>query len=189
MNHLAIGRATKLVSEQIRTYGPVPIKGYGAGGEITATVRFDDRCGNGHNSFSITANVTTAASRARRDSEAGGCMHDEVSTAFPELAPLLQWHHCSTEGPLHYVENTMYWLGRRGYTRWDNARTGRQPTSNDPPNFAYAKSSAIWPDMPASFVITGTSVANAIIEEALADRLPTLLAEFRAAVESLGMTW
>ncbi len=186
---LAIGPATKLSSDQIRTYGPRPIDGYGEGATITVTVRFDDRCGNGHNTFSITSAITTPASRARRDIEAGGCLHDEAAEHFPELAPLIQWHLCSTDGPLHYVENTMYWLGRRGYTHWDNLRTGRQPTSNDPPNFAHAKKSAIWPDMPESFVITGTSVSNAVVEEALADRLPTLLAAFRAAIESLGMAW
>lgn len=186
---LAIGPATQIVKDQVRMYGPKPIAGYGAGALLTATVRFDDRCGNGHNTFSITADVTTPRSRARRDIEAGGCLHDEVAKHFPELAPLIQWHLVSTEGPLHYVENTMYWLGRRGYTCWDNARAGRSSQPGDPPNFEYAKKAAIWPDMPAGFVITGTSVSNAIIQEALTDRLPALLAEFRAAIESLGMVW
>lgn len=187
---LSIGLPTKLVRDQVRTFGPVPIGGrYGASAMITATVRFDDRCGNGHNTLSITADVTTPESRTQRDIVAGGCLHDDIAAVFPELAPLVKWHLCSTDGPLHYVENTMYWLGRRGYTRWDNERRGRQGTSNDPPNFEHAQKAAIWPDMPERFVLTGTSVSNAIVEEALADRLPTLLAEFRAAIESLGMVW
>ena len=176
----SIGPATKLVTEQVRMYGPVPIKGYGAGGMITATVRFDDHCGNGHNTFSITADVTTSASRARRDIEAGGCMHEDVAIAFPELAPLLKWHLVATDGPLHYVENTLYWLGRRGYC------LGKP---GDPPNLAYARKSAVWPDMPEGYVITGTVVSNATIERALAARLPALTAEFRAVIESLGMVW
>jgi hypothetical protein len=187
---LAIGPPTKRVREQVRTFGPAPISGrYGAGAMITATVRFDDRCGNGCNTFSITADVTTPESRAQRDIVAGGCLHVDIVTVFPDLAPLIKWHLCSTDGPLHYVENTMFWLGRRGYTRWDNERAGRKFTRNDPPNFEHAKKSAVWLDMPEGFVLTGTSVSNAIVEEALADRLPALLAEFRAAIESLGMVW
>jgi hypothetical protein len=176
----SIGPATKLVRAQARTYGPKPITGYGPGAVITATVRFDDRCGNGHNTFSITADVTTPESRARRDIQAGGCLHDEIIAAFPELAPLIKWHLVSTTGPMHYVENTMYWLGRRGYT---NGKPG------DPPNLDHAKTSAVWPDLPDGYVITGTVVSNATIESALAARLPALLAEFRAAIESLGMVW
>lgn len=176
----SIGPATKIVRTQVRTYGPKPIAGYGPGAEIVATVRFDDRCGNGHNTFSITAEVTTAESRARRDIEAGGCMHDTIAVAFPELAPLVQWHLCSTEAPLHYVENTLYWLGRSGYC---------DGKPNSPPNLDHARKSAIWPDMPEGYIITGTVVSNATIENALAARLPALLAEFRAAIESLGMVW
>ncbi len=172
---------------QVRTYGPKPITGHGAGALITATVSFDDRWGNGHNTFTIRAEVTTPESRARRDSATAA--HVEIASAFPELAPLLKWHLCTTDGPMHYIENTLYWLGRRGYTRWDNARTGRKSTPNDPPNFAYAKTTAIWPDMPESFVITGTSVATAIVKEALNDRLPAILADFRTAIETLGLVW
>jgi hypothetical protein len=180
--HLSsIGPATKITTRQVRTYGPTPIAGYGPGAVITATVRFDDQCGNGHNSFSITADVTTPDSRARRDSEASGCLHSEISATFPDLAPLIKWHLCSTDGPLHYIENTMYWLGRRGYC-YDG-----MPMS--PPNLTHARNSAVWPDMPEGYLLTGTIVSNATIERALAERLPALLAEFRAAIESLGMVW
>ncbi len=178
--HFAIGAATKLVREQVRAYGPRPVAGYGNGAVITATARFDDRCDNGRNTFSITAEVTTPESRARSDIEAGGCMHDEVATAFPELAPLVKWHLVSTDGPLYYVENTMYWLGRRGYC---------DGKPNSPPNLALARATSVWPDMPEGYLITGTVVSNAAIERALAERLPALLAEFRAAIESLGMVW
>jgi len=180
MQTLSIGPATQIVKDQVRTYGPKPIAGYGAGAEITATVRFDDRCGNGHNTFSITADVTTPASRRRRDIEAGGCMHDEIATAFPELVPLLPWHLVSTDGPMHYIENTLYWLGRRGYC---------DGKPNSPPNLAYARNTASWTDMPEGYLITGTVVSNAKIACVLAERLPALLAEFRAAVESLGFVW
>lgn len=84
------------------------VTGYGAGGEMRVKIRFDDECQNGHQSFSITADVITDASRRRRDIEAGGCLHDEIAAAFPELAPLIKWHLMSCDGPMHYIANTVY---------------------------------------------------------------------------------
>jgi hypothetical protein len=168
--------ASKLTSHQVRTYGPEPIAEYGRGAKITATVRYDDSCSNGHNTFSITASIHVPG----EGEVAGGCMHAEIARYFPELAPLVQWHLVSTDGPLHYVENTMFWLGRRGYT---NGKLG------DPPNLEHACHAACWPKMPAGYVITGTLLSNATIKAALARRLPALLARFRATVESLGMVY
>jgi hypothetical protein len=83
------------------------IKDYGAGADLRAEIRFDDSCGNGHNSFAITASIYTPASRRRSDIEAGGCLHDEIARVFPELAPLIRWHLFDTTGPMHYVANTL----------------------------------------------------------------------------------
>jgi hypothetical protein len=90
-----------------------PVKGYGAGGEMHVEIRFDDQCQNGHQSFSITATVYTAESRRRRDCAACGCMDDEVAKHFPELAPIIKWHLMSTDGPMHYLANTVYHAGDR----------------------------------------------------------------------------
>ena len=175
-----IGSATQLVACQARTYGPEPITGYGTGALITATVRFDDRCGNGFNTLSITAEVTTPAARQRREVTVSGCLHEDIARAFPALAPLLPWHLVSTTGPLHYVANTLYWLGRCGYC---DGRPG------SPPNLAFARKTAVWPSMPAGYLIGGTHVSDAAIERALARRLPALLAKFRGLIGSLGMRW
>ncbi len=108
------------------------IKGYGAGGKIQVEIRFDDDCRNGRNSFSITANVTTHASLSRHDTAAGGCLHDDIALVFPELAPLIRWHLCATDGPMHYIANTVYHASdrdhhglRKGESRQiKNGRTG-----------------------------------------------------------------
>lgn len=107
--------ASILTKRQVKTYGPKLISGYGPEAEITAKVRYDDECGNGHNSFAITAEVTTPASRRRRDCEAGGCLHEEVARAFPELAPLIKWHLVSSDGPMHYIANTVYHASNRDH--------------------------------------------------------------------------
>ena len=88
---------------------------------LVATVRHDDSCGNGHNSFAITADLydrtdalrgepstVHAATGKRLWCGAGGCLHDEVAAHIPELAPFIKWHLCSTDEPMHYVANTIY---------------------------------------------------------------------------------
>lgn len=68
-------------------------------------LRFDDCCGNGHNTFSITAETRY---KGREDSF--GCLHDEIKEFFPEFAYLIPWHLCAVDGPLHYIANTIYWM-------------------------------------------------------------------------------
>ncbi len=170
-----------------------PIDGYGAGAVLAVDLRFDDDCNNGHNSFSMCADVTTPASRSRNDIEAGGQLHAEIARVFPELAPLSRWHLVSSDGPMHYEANTLYWLGWQGWCSGG-------PTN--PPNLDYARRVACWPDMPESFVCPEHSrnalglrskaeheAASAHIRKALADRLSGLLAEFRAAIEGAGFQW
>lgn len=152
-----------LTKNQKRTYGPRPISGYGHGAQITATVRYDNECGNGHNSFSITAEIVTPASKRRDDCEACGCLHDEISRVFPELAPFIKWHLVSSDGPMHYIANTVYWANKG--------------------NLAHARSSAKWPEA------TDEELIGLDLEERLQARLPALMEQFRAAVESLGFTY
>ena len=149
---LTITEASTLTKKQTRTYGPKEMRPNGA--HITATVRFDDQCGNGHNTFSITGSTTDGQ---------GGCIHDLVAVHFPELPPFIKWHLTNTDGPMHYVANTVYHVEQN--------------------NLAYARSSAVWPDA------TEEELTAPGLKERLGARLPALMAEFRQAVESLGFTW
>lgn len=92
-----------------------PIAGYGPGAKISVEIRFDDELGNRHNSFAITAEVTTPESLRRRDIAAGGCLHDDIAAVFPELEPLIKWHNVATDGPMHYVANTCYHASDRDH--------------------------------------------------------------------------
>ena len=144
-----------LTKHQVKQFGPKQIEYFGEPCQITAQVRYDDQCGNGHNSFAITGDI-----RRGRNEIAGGMLHDEIAEAFPELAPYLKWHLCSSDGPMHYIANTVYWV-KEG-------------------NLDFARSTAIWPEA------TGEQLADV---DALTARLPELLAEFQKAVESLGFTY
>lgn len=155
--------ASVLTKKQTKTFGPRSINCDGTPAWITATVRYDDECGNGHNSFSITAEIV--AKDKRRGWLAGGCCHDEVAAAFPGLAPLIKWHLTSTDGPMHYEANTIYHAESR--------------------NFAAARSGAVWPDATDAEL----SQEPEALRAQLRARLPALMADFKAAVESLGFTY
>lgn len=78
----------------------------GKGYRIIANIRYDDNCGNGHNSFSITGEIWRQGNQ--RDCESCGCIHDEIAKHFPELKPYLKWHLMSSDGPMYYIANTIY---------------------------------------------------------------------------------
>ena len=82
---------------------------------IKAEIRFDDECGNGHNSFAITGEIASNTSFSERAFVAGGCLHEEIAKHFPELAHLIKWHLCSTDSPMHYVANTVYHASDRDH--------------------------------------------------------------------------
>jgi len=100
-----------LTKSQSKTFGPVYWEEKGKKYQITATVRYDDECNNGHNSFSITADIKSTFSGKFWSEESGGCCHEEVARHFPLLAPLIKWHLTSSEGPLHYISNAVYHAG------------------------------------------------------------------------------
>ena len=140
------------------------------GSIIVAEARFGDGCKNGHNTFAITADLYDRTQRnggrhavgtqGRRYLGSCGCLHDLVRAHFPELAPLIKWHLTSTDGPMHYIANTIY-----------HVEQGK---------LDYARSSAVAPDATAEQLGS---------REWLAARLPDLMREFRAAVESLGFVY
>lgn len=81
---------------------------------IRAELRFDDECKNGHESFSITGSVHEYGIKGyRREPFMCGCIHEEIAKHFPELVHLIKWHLTSTDGPMHYVANTVYSAGNR----------------------------------------------------------------------------
>lgn len=146
-----------LTRSQIKTFGPRAIAGWGKDAYIIATVRFDDQCGNGHNMFSVTGEIWRPK---KQDCEACGQLHGDIACIFPELAPFLQWHLTSTDGPMHYIANTTYW-----------AEQG---------NLEYARNTAVWPD---------ASLEELKDRDKLAARLPKLMAEFERDVRLLGFEY
>jgi hypothetical protein len=131
---------------------------------IRAFVRYDDECGNGHNTFAITGQIQEIHGSRWVDSSFG-MLHDEIGKRFPQIALLLKWHLCSSDGPMHYIANTLYHI-KQG-------------------NLDYARSSAVWPEAADADLLD--DIGN--VKARLAERLPALMQEFKAAVESLGLVY
>lgn len=83
---------------------------------IRANVRWDDQCGNGHNTFAITGDIDIADGKFWRE-HSGGCIHDDIAKRFPDLAPYIKWHLCDSDGPMYYIQNTLYHCLQHGPNR------------------------------------------------------------------------
>ncbi len=174
---------------------------------IIAEVRHDDCCGNGHNTFAITGELMEYRNRKWHD-VVFGMIHNEIGKHFPRLKPYLKWHGCTTDGPLHYLENTLYHASeipvdtgkrclylegvfikvcdpheveemRKKYGNLAKFELFPNPMAKEP-DLELARKSAIWPD---------ATLEQLRDKKALLDRLPKLMQEFKKAVESLGLIY
>lgn len=142
---------------------------------IVANIRHDDSCGNGKNSFCITGRMFENGTLAYC-----GRIDDEIAEHFPELISAQRFNNCFTDGPIHYVENALYWAGMSGYCSRDE---------NDPPNWEYFKKSVVWGVSPSHDI--GDPAERFQDPDTLVrwlnSRRYILVAEFRKEVESLGL--
>ena len=89
---------------------------FGERANLIVNVRYDDKCNNGHNTFAITGEIKVIGRRYRDgDCEACGCLHEDIEKAFPELKEAIQYHLCSSDGPMHYIANTLYHMSNKDH--------------------------------------------------------------------------
>jgi hypothetical protein len=75
--------------------------------------------------FSITADFFenhSYGNKSPRRLTMGGCLHERILAACPELKPLVNLHLSDLEGvPIHAVENGFYWLSKAAgiKQRWE----------------------------------------------------------------------
>lgn len=108
-------------------------KGFRAGidqkRELLVTVRWDDQCGNRHNSLGVTGELRDNSLRGDKV-VAWGCIHDEIEAAcgIPQaVKDLIPFHLCSSDEPMHYVGSTRHLAGNRDC--W--GRAAGQPSKFD----------------------------------------------------------
>lgn len=132
---------SKLTKSQTKSYGWKEYQEEGETYRIRVKVRYDDECGNRHNTFAITADIQHKRGNRFWD-QSFGCQHEEVEKHFPELAPFIKWHLFDSTGPMHYVSNTMFhasnkdcWGGSKGKVRGyaHGLRFGNSPITHKIP--------------------------------------------------------
>jgi hypothetical protein len=86
--------------------------------DITAKIRLNDECKNGHQDFSITGDIYVAG-KPKTDGNliSGGCIHDAILKHFPEFKIFVNLHSCDYNGvPMHATANGYYHL-RTGFSK------------------------------------------------------------------------
>lgn len=116
---------SKLVKSQTKTFERI-VEGVE---KVKVKVRWDDECGNGHNTFAITgthwewgqrySNVSGLPLDIGWAEQGSGCIHEQIARVAPDLAHLIKWHLVSADGPWGYFENTRYHA-------WDLNHWGRR---------------------------------------------------------------
>lgn len=192
------------------------------GGElhlIIVEIRYDDQCNNGHNTFSITGEIWKSNNKGQkvgRDCIACGCIHDEIIKHFPHLKRAIDFHLCSSDGPMYYIESTMYHIEQhKAQSGW---LYGFHPISDETLIIKYGKINKLEKiindykggggkefkfkikldpktekkaDLEAArnSAIWSDAKTEDFTVENLKARLPELMKEFKSIVESFGFTY
>ena len=170
MAHALFGKGkmrSNLTRKQVKSGGVKPIMYCQDKAIISVQLRFDDECGNGHNTFAITGTIRYKDRRRNRSDAniiTSGCIHEEIAKHFPGLRKYIKWHLCNTDGPMYYIANTIYHV------------IGDE-------SLVAARNAACWPDA------TDEELLAPDLEDRLKARLPKLIAEFRRDMEELGFNW
>lgn len=184
---------SKLVKSQKRVIGPIDIpesEGFGIGRVLKIEVRWDDSCGNGHNSFAVTGTIERKGNRGG-DCDACGCLHEEIKKyGPPEVSKLIRWHLVGGDGPMHYKANTEFWLlnaERGGLWSWDGKRL--EQTAEKCRQFA--RDTACLRDDEEFPKYDGEKPGTwrYDLDKFLDDRMLGLMIEFRKDVEEFGFTY
>lgn len=84
--------------------------------QIAAIARWDDRCGNGSNTFHM--NIAVVMPNTTRESEYTGLddVPDEIRALIPpHLIAAQKFNGCHPFGPWYYIENTVFLAGDRDH--------------------------------------------------------------------------
>lgn len=81
------------------------------GNDLIIKISLNDKCKNGHQDFAITAMAYKKGLRGDRAELYGGCCHDEILKAKPELKIFVDLHLCDYLGqPMYAIANGFYHL-------------------------------------------------------------------------------
>ena len=135
---------------------------------LIGTLTYGDEYGDGNNTLTVTGELWK-----QQDNQwifrACGQMHDEIQRHIPVLRAAIPWHQVSREGPLRYVEDTLYHIATKDRNGAPKQR-----------NLELARRAARWPY---------ATIDNLRDRQQLLNRLPWLLKRFHYVVESYGFEY
>lgn len=74
-------------------------------------ISLDDTCRNGHEDFSLTADIYGKRGDGQWQDVGGGCCHDHILALRPDLKPFADLHLSDVAGvPMHAFANAFYWF-------------------------------------------------------------------------------
>lgn len=79
---------------------------------IVVHIQYDDQHEDGYNTFSITGVIYEKYNGVFIKMKGGGIQKD-IKIHFPELQKYIPFDSCSSNGPMNYVESTIYFAGDR----------------------------------------------------------------------------
>lgn len=169
---------------QERIFGPKLFIENNQEHKVVVSIHYNDKYENGHNTFSITGAIVVKKQNGCWEDYSCGCIHDEIEKHFPELKKYIKWHLMSSDGPMHYVNNTLYLAGDRDC--WGNRR-GDEPILGEGKEreFDSARKVAVWPEATDEQL----SLPPEELRILLLNRLPALVEEFKKDVEELGFVF
>lgn len=82
------------------------------GDNLIIKIRLNDECKNGHQDFAITGDIYQKDKpKIDKYHLSGGCIHDEILAARPDLKIFVDLHLCDYKGiPMHPIANGLYFL-------------------------------------------------------------------------------
>lgn len=97
-------------------------------------ISLDDDCANGHEDFSLTADIFEKSGNGRWVDVGGGCCHDHILKLRPDLKPFADLHLSDYRGvPMHAIANAFYWFAgwQGGLCQKHHAGTGSSAKTTD----------------------------------------------------------
>jgi hypothetical protein len=109
------------------------------GNDLIIKIRLNDERKNGHNDFSITGTISK-----NRSFISGGCIHEDILKARPDLKLFVDLHLADSKGvPMYAIENGFYHLQESGittvknYLRLNDTQAEIMATAEDKAHFHY----------------------------------------------------
>lgn len=137
-------------------------------------IRLNDECRNGHEDFSLTADIFEESRNGRWVDVGGGCCHDHILSLKPELAPFVALHLSTWQGvPMHSASNAWYWF------------QGMHPEAADSKYHAGAGPSAKTPEECRAIFADHLRATPEQVQQ-IAAMLPRSQAELQVIIEDMG---